>query len=60
MVELRVGEELEDVADSDILSGDDGCTKENISVRVGLSPLEPSEDSGARTSMCLSAGTLSG
>ena len=45
MVELRVGEELEDVADSGILSGDDGCTKENISVRVGLSSLEPAEDS---------------
>ena len=52
--------ELDDSAHSVIESGDDGCTNENASVRVGLSSLTPAEDSGARTSMCLSAGTLSG
>ena len=52
--------ELESVAHSVIGIGNDGCTKENTSVRVGLSSLTSADDSGARTSMCLSAGMLSG
>ena len=52
--------ELEGAADSVVGIGDDSCTKENTSIRVGLSSLTSADNSGARTSMCLSAGMLMG